>query len=52
MQDHSSDVSSSGKTMFHADGFSDVHRGKQKTTENKQTNKPTKKRFPFQFAEI
>lgn len=47
MQDHSSDVSGSGKIMFHADGFSAVHRGKQKTTEtNKQTSQP-KNVFPF-----
>lgn len=53
MQDNSSDVFVSGKILFHADGFSDVHRGKQKTIKtNKQTNKWTKKQFPFQFAEI
>lgn len=41
MQDHISDVSVSGKIMFHADGFSDMHRGKPKTTEtNKQTSEP------------
>lgn len=41
MQDHSSDVSVSGKIMFRADGFSDMHRGKVKTTEtNKQTSEP------------
>lgn len=47
MQDHNSDVSGSGKIMFHADGFSAVHRGKQKTKEtNKQTSQP-KNVFPF-----
>lgn len=41
MQDRSSDVFGSGKILFHADGFSDVHRGKQNTTEtNKQTSQP------------
>lgn len=50
MQDHSSDVSVSGKIMFHADGFWDVHRGKRR--QQKQTNKSTKKGFPFQFTEI
>lgn len=46
MQDHSSDVPGSGKIMFHADGFLDMHRGKQKTAEtNKQANQ--KNAFPF-----
>lgn len=41
MQDRSSDVFGCGKILFRADGFSDVHRGKQETTEtNKQTSQP------------
>lgn len=47
MQDNSSDVFVSGKILFHADDFSDVHRGKQKTIKtNKQTSEP-KNSFPF-----
>lgn len=45
MQDNSSDVFVSGWFLRRA-------QGKTEDNKNKQTNKWTKKQFPFQFAEI